>query len=532
MTFTERFARWAAELRYRGIPRSVRDLAKYQLANLLAASCAGVAHGGEELFSTLDQVSGAGECTVIGGKKAGPVEAAYRHSTYSMLHDYDDYLFMAHSGHGSVFAALAIGELEARSGEELLTAIVIGNELAGRLGGSVLLGPHNGQMWSFVHQATAAVVTSRLLSRDAETVCNALSLALYNPPFPNLAGFMNGHAKYTTASTPTAAGVRAGLLAEDGARGNSSVLSATAGFLNDFAFEPLPVRGGLGEAWVSRSLSFKPYPGCAYLQSPMEALDELDTVENLDTNIIEKITVEGTLPTVMMENHCDANRSSNRLDPTNVAFSVKLALAVRLYAGDFRPRHLSEGFLKEHKGKLQSLARKIDVRHNWERTLMIVGGINNAVDLGALLREVGYFNVLGALRQMRKRHSSLSTGREVMKLLMSGTVMDLPQVLESELNWDRFDISQAQFKDLSFNFGCKIDVETSSGNEDYRVERDRHRAAAGDEAEEKRSMVMQKLQKEAEDFFGSEAEADELQSRVARIDQISVRRLTQALKSE
>lgn len=437
-----------------------------------------------------------------------------------MMHDYDDYLFMAHSGHSAVFASLAVAEYEKRSGKELLTAIVIGNELAGRLGGTTLLGPHNGQMWSFLHQATAAAVTAWLIQRGSEEILNAVSMALYNPPYPNVAGFMQGESKYLTAGAPASVGVRCGLLAETGMSGNPEVLKDEEGFLNDFSYEPLPFLAGFGETWVTKTLSYKPYPGCAYLQSPLQVFDELQQEHGFDENRVKAIDVDASLLTVMMEHHSGGHRTSERLFPTSIAFSVALAFALRLKEGNYGTEYLRKEYLEQNRKNLLNRAESITVSHDWKRTLSVLDGLNDGIDLGALVDQIGFTRVLSALRAMRRRHRGLSTTKQLMDLIFSGQVFNIRKVIKSPLNWDKFHLSKAELESFSFNFGSSVEVTLDDGTR-LSGTRERHAGSTGTPESETETMVRSKLREEAEAFYSEDDRVDELVSMVKKLRNVS-----------
>src|SRR6185436_7415592 len=69
--------------------------------------------------------------------------ACYVNAAASIAFDYDDYLFAGHTGHSAVLGALAFGEAAGAAGADVITAQVVANEVGGRLGAALLLGPHN-----------------------------------------------------------------------------------------------------------------------------------------------------------------------------------------------------------------------------------------------------------------------------------------------------------------------------------------------------------------------------------------------------
>ncbi|MFW5929821.1 MAG: hypothetical protein ACOCT0_05315, partial [Halobacteriota archaeon] len=189
MDALDAYGEWAAELDLSDVPDDVVRLAEIQVAGQVAAAEAGSevhARDGDDAYSR-----------------------AFRRAAASCSQDYDDYLFAGHTGHSAVWASVEACRERELDGAALLESVVVANELEGRLGAAATVGPHNGQMWAFLHAAGAAAVLARL-DGDAEAVADAVRLALYSPEHPFDAGFMDGHAKDYTAAAPTARGMRLG----------------------------------------------------------------------------------------------------------------------------------------------------------------------------------------------------------------------------------------------------------------------------------------------------------------------------------
>jgi len=221
MTDLDEFAAWASSFDIGDAPDDVVHRAALQVASAFAGARAGAAVDWVDTTAgspdQQDQASApAGRtATVVGGGRADPYTAAFTNAAASTVHDYDDYLFMGHTGHSAVFAALAACERAGADGATLLENVVVANELAGRLGAAVAVGPHNGQMWAFIHQAGAAAVAANV-EGDADAIRNAVGMALFNPDYPLDAGFIDGDSKAFVAAKPTAAGLRVGDAAVSG----------------------------------------------------------------------------------------------------------------------------------------------------------------------------------------------------------------------------------------------------------------------------------------------------------------------------
>src|SRR3954453_22656616 len=193
---------------------------------------------------------------------------------------------MGHTGHSAVWASQA----EDATGDDALRAQIAANEVSGRLGAALFLGPHNGQFWSTIHCPGAALAAGMLRGLDAEHLANAMAISLYQPPYGLWPGFMGPDTKLLTAAEPVAQGIRAAALAAEGFTGPLDVLESPRGLLAHLAFAPRPsMLGALGQVWLTDTLVFKPYPGCAYLQAAVEAVLRLE----LDPGSVRAIEVDG-----------------------------------------------------------------------------------------------------------------------------------------------------------------------------------------------------------------------------------------------
>jgi hypothetical protein len=337
MAICEEIAEWAVRLRAEDLPASVRERAELQALCIAAGRTAG-----EEAAAPFSAVA-----------PEGPVGEVYRSAVASIAHDWDDYLFMGHTGHSAVPAATAFASDPERS----LVAQVAANEVAGRLGAALFLGPHNGQFWASIHCASAAIAASVGLGLDAANTAHALAVALYQPPYGMWPGFMGPQSKLLTAAEPAAVGARAALLAADGVTGALDVIEHPRGVLASLSFAPRPsMFGALGNVWLTDTLAFKRLPGCAYLQSVGEAA----LVSGIGADSVASIEVEAGWLTCEME---DLGRGPD-LTPIRVNFSATLTTAIALLAGRLTPVELDPSWLAAHESEIRALAGRISVSHD------------------------------------------------------------------------------------------------------------------------------------------------------------------------
>jgi hypothetical protein len=353
LTICEEIGGWAASLEPGDLPPSVRERAELQAKSIAAGRAAG-----ESAAAPFAAVA-----------PDGPVGEVYRSAAASIAHDWDDYLFMGHTGHSAVPVAAAF----AGDPERALLAQVAANEIAGRLGAALFLGPHNGQFWASIHCASAAVAAAVGLRLDASRIAQALAIALYQPPYGMWPGFMGPTSKLLTAAEPAAVGARAALLAADGVSGALDVIEHPRGVLASLSFAPRPAMfGGLGRVWLTDTLAFKRLPGCAYLQSVGEAACAAG-IEGVDVAGVE---IEAGWLTCEME----SLGAGPDLSPVRVNFSARLSTAIALIAGRLTPAELDPVWLAEKENQIRALAARVTLRHSPELTAKTLLG---TLDAGA-----------------------------------------------------------------------------------------------------------------------------------------------------
>lgn len=399
MAVVEQLADWVASLAYDDIPERVLERARYQVVNVMASLYAGATSSdAQKVVAAVRGWSAPGPCTLIPfGDRLGLFDAVYAASALGMALDYDDYLYMGHTGHSSVLASFALCEAERLPPRDLLVAQVIANELGGRVGASVVLGPQNGQAWSFIHAVGAAGAASRLYQLDRQQTAHALSIALYQPTFTLWPGFMGPGSKVLTAAGPTVAGIQAARLAREGLTGARRIFEhPRKGFWASFSYAPLPgMMTGLGRTWVTDTLAYKKYPGCAYIDTTMDALFmalrefEHTHGRGLRPEEVRSIEVEASLLSVEMDNlSAEHVGEGEPLSPVNINFSIPFNVAIGVLAGRHTPVELEQDYLDEHGARIRELASKVHLAHDWSMSLSVAEAFAGALGRSSPLRSL------------------------------------------------------------------------------------------------------------------------------------------------
>ena len=498
---TRRLADWICSLRYEDIPPRVLARTRHQLLSVLAAVHAGArTDAGAAVYRAVSKSGSRGPCTVVPSRdRMSLADAITINSAYSMALDYDDYLYMGHTGHSATLGSLAVCEAEGLSTRALITAAVIANEVGGRVGASAVLGPQNGQAWSFIHAIEGAALAARLYGLDVTRTAHALAIAMYQPTFTLWPGFMGPQSKLLTAAGPTVIGIQAAQLAREGMTGALDIFEhPRKGFWASFTYVPLPhMLSGFGSAWVSDTLAYKGYPGCAYIDTTMDALfaalSEARAARGapLKADEVASIQVEASLLTVEMDNlSAEHVREGEPLSPINVNFSIPYNVGIGVVAGRHTAAELSQEFLDAHAPAIRRVAARTSLRHDWNMSAGVARAFDAVLGRSSALASLspaqlarvvrGYRSQLGG----RKKNDIDVPGLGRFLLRFSP---DIVRLVVDRLRRRRGpgaapggDLSRVDFTKFEMRFPARVTLRTVDG-EGYSARQDIPRGAPGQE---------------------------------------------------
>lgn len=460
-TRVETIAAWAHRLTIDDVPAEVVDLARAQRRSVLGgvAASAGDAAAGRMLDGVASW-AGEGPAPLVGTDRTVAAEdAVYAAAGLSIALDFDDYVSFGHTGHSAVLVPLLLAAETGSTAKEQLVAQLVASEVEARLGGACLIGPQNGQLWSFIHAAGAALAAGTLLGLDHRQLAHALAIALYQPPRATVPGFMAPDSKLLTAAEPAVMGMRAARLAGAGVTGPLDALDHEDGFFGAFSFAPIPgLLGGLGEGWAMRTLCVKPVPGCAYIDTTVDALMSLGPPP---ADEVERVTVSASLLTCAMD-ALSSRYARGVPTPVTMNFSIPLNVAALLLSGELTPRQADAGWLAANADALADIARRVSLRHDWAATREAAAAFARLLPPGRLVRDAGRARLAAGLRRVRAAHPaalSLRDLRDVSGLI--GGVGRTRQMLDAARGGDFWD--DAALSRFAMTFPASVSVHLRSG---------------------------------------------------------------------
>lgn len=307
MGLTQEVVSFVSKTSYRDIPSEVIRLAQGFILDGLGVALAGSTEEGSRiLHAYIRQIGGKAEALVVGSRFMAPAaKAALANGASGHAMDYDDtqlstskegvYGLLTHPTVPVLTAALAVGEKQRVSGEELLLAYILGVEVECRIADAI--NPRHYQS-GFHSTATigglgAAMAVGKLLRLKEEALARALGIA---------ASMASGlRENFGTMTKPLHAGraaengVTAAQLAEKGFTSARSILEAKRGFFNAMAGGCVEAKivGRLGRPYFMREpgISIKPYPSGSLSHPAQDLILDLVKTHDLHADDIEAIEV-------------------------------------------------------------------------------------------------------------------------------------------------------------------------------------------------------------------------------------------------
>jgi 2-methylcitrate dehydratase PrpD len=348
-------ARFVAETPPAAIGAGVRDRAELVLADTIGA----VLGGSQEpelgrLHAGTPRAGGPATVLRAGFPGAEPWWAIVANGLAGTMLELDEGNRFArgHPGIHVLPAALAEAERLDRSGADLVTALVVGYDVAARLGGAAPV--RAGMHMHGVHGAVgAAAAVARLRGLAADATGRALGVA---------AGLTLGTSWRTALGGATVRNAYAGVagasgwlavdLAAAGITPLPDMLTETFGRISGTGLDAAVALDGLGARFEITRNYFKRYACCRYNHPALEALEEILAATPLDAARIASMRVETTALAATM---------SDRDPPgaLGAKFSIPYALAARLVLGESGPAAFREPALSD--ARVRALARRVDV---------------------------------------------------------------------------------------------------------------------------------------------------------------------------
>ena len=297
MTVAETLAAFLIKTGYDDLPEQAVDHAAMIVASTFASAACGTNIESAAIIRDLTQDRGGRPDASIwfdGGAKLPIVSAARVNAMMSdaAASDDSDLRNIVHAGTPLTATALAVAERTGASGREILAAIVLGYEAAGRIGEAIMphfnYRGHHGCMGAAFGAATAA---ARLLGLDATQTAHTIALSATSVGGLTIAANTSVAREYH-AGTVTLLGLEAALAAQRGYTAELSILEAKRGFCDLYAgTDGSNITEGLGDSWdIVTDMAIKLVPGGHPYHALAEAAANAARDSDIDAADITAIT--------------------------------------------------------------------------------------------------------------------------------------------------------------------------------------------------------------------------------------------------
>jgi 2-methylcitrate dehydratase PrpD len=298
---SEALASWAGGLRFEAIPEDLVATTKLRVLDVIGLALAGTGtEFGAAVRAAALRIGADGPCRILGGgDRVSVTAAAFANGALSQALEYDDTHneSIVHMSSPSVAAALALAETLPVDGPRFLAAIVLGSEIACRIG-SVAPGQFHRRGFhptGLFSTFGSAYLAGTLLGLDAARLANAAGIA-GSFAAGLLECWVDGtQSKFLHPGWAAQSGNTAAHLAGAGATGPRTVLEGRFGLLASHlqSAETKPnfarITDGLGTLWESRRASFKPFPAAHVIHPYIDALLRLRRQHRIDPDEVREI---------------------------------------------------------------------------------------------------------------------------------------------------------------------------------------------------------------------------------------------------
>lgn len=358
------------------IPAATVARAKTRLLDALGLISAGArAQGSPELVSLVQSWGGREDATVLTtGQRVPAANAAMSNAVLMRSYDFepvgadraDGQQLPAHITGTTVAVALAVGEAVGASGREMLSAIILGDDIAARLGHAVGFDVYGGgDNTGTINVVGGTVVASLLYGHDEATLRRAIGLAI------NQAGgtIDNINDKTLAFKLPIAFSARNAVISAElaavGFGGPVDPIGGKHGFLAQWSDAPNPeaLTVGLGEEFFADAV-IKPWPSCRASQPAITAAARLvaDSAVRPDDIVACRVRVTPRVKDGFVGQPFAVGSSPE----VSAAFSIQFGVATTLLNGTIGLRHMTEEYMRST--ELGSMLERVELEGSLDAT--------------------------------------------------------------------------------------------------------------------------------------------------------------------
>jgi 2-methylcitrate dehydratase PrpD len=356
MNFPRQLAASIVKTDFNSLDEKTIERAKWRILDAVGCLIAGAnAPGCQAMLALVKRWGGAGESTIlVHGGKVPAHHAAMMNSLMTRSLDFEpveaegeNKSSPAHISGTTVPAALAMAEHQAASGPALITALILGDDLAARLG--VASGFDFDLGWDntgTINGFGATAIAGKLLGLDERQMHNAFGIALNQ-----LAGSMDGVFDKTMAfKLPIALSARNGIfaaeLARQGFAGVKDPFLGSHGFFALYCRNPdtRNLNKDLGRRFYA-DCTLKPYSACRATHSSIDTALKIACGNDINVANIKEIEVR--VSPAILKGFCGQPLIFGETPQVDAAFSIRYTVACALLRKEVKSAYFTEESIRD-----------------------------------------------------------------------------------------------------------------------------------------------------------------------------------------
>jgi 2-methylcitrate dehydratase PrpD len=356
MSITVELVRNIVETSFDAFDSSVIGKARNRIIDVVGCALGGVnASGCSMLLDLMREWGGTRESTVLGTGDRLPVHhAAMVNSLFARSYDFEPTGALvegkstpSHISGTTVPVALAVGELKSVTGKDLLTALILGDDLSARIAAASQLNIDSGwDSTGTVNVFGAAAIAGKLWGLNERQMVNALGIALNQMGGTFLNIFDYAHTFKLPQGLTAQAGVFSAALARKGFTAPRDPLTGKHGYFSLYCktYQLDILARELGKKFYAGD-TFKPYPCCRSNHAAVECALALVNAHALTPGDLDEVVVSVT-PTAKSFVVGQPFRIGE-VPQINAAFSLQYTVACALLRKSVQLEHFSEEFIRD-----------------------------------------------------------------------------------------------------------------------------------------------------------------------------------------
>ena len=293
--YLDQVSEFVADTGFDNLPNAAIERARRVIVDTIAAIAAGSVEP-EVVALTTRMATQEGPSSVIGaGRRTQPTTAAFLNGTSGTFLELDEgnQFSRGHPGVHALPSALAVAEDQRASGQDFLTAIVLGYEIGARIGIAAKILPtmHPHGTWGTVGSAIAvAKLMGANASQVRELINIASTLGLATSRQTMLQG---GTVRNTFAGFSGQIGIMAWDMLESGFTGEADGLTTIWGKVISTEWLPEEMTNELGSRYEIARNYFKRHACCRYNHGTLDAMAMIDKQHGgLRAEEVDRVRVE------------------------------------------------------------------------------------------------------------------------------------------------------------------------------------------------------------------------------------------------